>query len=43
MFEEIVEWAYSNLPQKIKDVPDFSGIQEGDSPGGLALLYFAPR
>jgi hypothetical protein len=30
-------------PQKIKNVPDFSGIQKGDSPGGLALMYFAPR
>ncbi len=26
-FEEIVEWAYSTLPQKIRDLPDFPGIQ----------------
>src|SRR5271169_2539522 len=26
-FDEIVDWAYSTLPQKIKDLPDFPGIQ----------------
>jgi len=26
-FERIVEWAYSTLPQKIRDLPDFPGIQ----------------
>jgi predicted Zn-dependent protease with MMP-like domain len=26
-FEPIVQWAYSTLPQKIKDLPDFPGIQ----------------
>jgi predicted Zn-dependent protease with MMP-like domain len=26
-FEELVEWAYSTLPQKIRDLPDFPGIQ----------------
>jgi predicted Zn-dependent protease with MMP-like domain len=31
-FEEIVEWAYSTLPQKIKDLPDFPGIQVVDEP-----------
>ena len=31
-FEEIVEWAYSTLPQKIKDLPDFPGIQVMDEP-----------
>jgi predicted Zn-dependent protease with MMP-like domain len=31
-FEEIVEWAYSTLPQKIRDLPDFPGIQVLDEP-----------
>ncbi|HEY1659912.1 MAG TPA: metallopeptidase family protein [Candidatus Sulfotelmatobacter sp.] len=31
-FEEIVEWAYGSLPQKIKDLPDFPGIQVLDEP-----------
>ncbi len=31
-FEEIVEWAYSTLPQKIRELPDFPGIQVADEP-----------
>lgn len=31
-FEDIVEWAYSTLPQEIKDLPDFPGIQIADEP-----------
>ncbi len=31
-FEDIVEWAYSTLPQKIRDLPDFPGIQVTDEP-----------
>ena len=31
-FEEIVEWAYSTLPQKIRALPDFPGIQVVDEP-----------
>jgi predicted Zn-dependent protease with MMP-like domain len=31
-FEELVEWAYSTLPQSIKDLPDFPGIQAADEP-----------
>lgn len=31
-FEDIVEWAYSTLPQEIKDLPDFPGIQVVDEP-----------
>jgi len=31
-FEKIVEWAYSTLPQKIRDLPDFPGIQVVDEP-----------
>src|SRR5580692_5593846 len=26
-FEKIVEWAYSTLPEKIRNLPDFPGIQ----------------
>jgi predicted Zn-dependent protease with MMP-like domain len=31
-FEQIVEWAYSTLPQKIRRLPDFPGIQVLDEP-----------
>ena len=31
-FEEIVEWAYRTLPKKIRDLPDFPGIQVVDEP-----------
>jgi predicted Zn-dependent protease with MMP-like domain len=31
-FAEMVEWAYSTLPQKIRDEPDFPGIQVADEP-----------
>jgi predicted Zn-dependent protease with MMP-like domain len=31
-FEEIVEWAYSTLPPKIRELPDFPGIQVADEP-----------
>ena len=31
-FEEIVEWAYSTLPQKIRNLPDFPGIQVVEEP-----------
>ena len=31
-FEAIVEWAYSTLPPKIRDLPDFPGIQVVDEP-----------
>jgi predicted Zn-dependent protease with MMP-like domain len=31
-FEDIVEWAYSTLPQKIRELPDFPGIQVADEP-----------
>jgi len=33
-FEEIVAWAYSTLPEKIKELPDFPGIQVADEPPG---------
>jgi predicted Zn-dependent protease with MMP-like domain len=32
IFAEIVDWAYSTLPQKIRDLPDFPGIQVVDEP-----------
>jgi predicted Zn-dependent protease with MMP-like domain len=31
-FEEVVEWAYGTLPQEIRDLPDFPGIQVADEP-----------
>ncbi|HEX4605148.1 MAG TPA: metallopeptidase family protein [Candidatus Angelobacter sp.] len=31
-FEQIVEWAYGTLPQKIRNLPDFPGIQVVDEP-----------
>ena len=31
-FEEIVEWANSTLPAKIRELPDFPGIQVVDEP-----------
>ena len=31
-FDEIVEWAYSTLPQKVRRLPDFPGIQVVDEP-----------
>lgn len=31
-FEQLVEWAYTTLPQKIRDLPDFPGIQVADEP-----------
>ena len=31
-FEEIVEWAYRTLPEKVRRLPDFPGIQVVDEP-----------
>jgi predicted Zn-dependent protease with MMP-like domain len=31
-FEKIVEWAYNTLPEKIRNLPDFPGIQVGEEP-----------
>ena len=42
-FEEIVEWAYSTLPEKVKDLPDFPGIQVVDEPPQDALKRRKPR
>jgi predicted Zn-dependent protease with MMP-like domain len=42
-FEEIVEWAYSTLPQKIRKLPDFPGIQIVDEPPPEVLADIAKR
>lgn len=42
-FEEIVEWAYSTLPQKIRNLPDFPGIQVVDEPPADVLEDIANR
>jgi predicted Zn-dependent protease with MMP-like domain len=31
-FDEIVEWAYSTLPKKVTELPDFPGIQVAEEP-----------
>ena len=31
-FEKIVQWAYSTLPEEIRNLPDFPGIQVADEP-----------
>src|SRR5271166_1587114 len=36
-FEDIVAWAYSTLPEKIRELPDFPGIQVADEPPGEIL------
>jgi len=42
-FEEIVEWAYGTLPEKIRDLPDFPGIQVADEPPSDVLESLADR
>jgi predicted Zn-dependent protease with MMP-like domain len=42
-FEEIVEWAYSTLPQKIRRLPDFPGIQVVDEPPADVLEEISNR
>jgi len=42
-FEEIVEWAYSTLPQKIRDLSDFPGIQVVDEPPADVLEEMSNR
>lgn len=36
-FEDIVEWAYRTLPKKVRDLPDFPGIQVFDEPPAEVL------
>ena len=31
-FEQIVQWAYSTLPEEIRNLPDFPGVQVADEP-----------
>ena len=42
-FEEIVEWAYSTLPKKIRQLPDFPGIQVLDEPPPEVLQEMGDR
>ncbi|HLW54662.1 MAG TPA: metallopeptidase family protein [Candidatus Angelobacter sp.] len=42
-FEEIVEWAYSTLPRKVRDLPDFPGIQVVDEPPAEVLADISTR
>ena len=42
-FDEIVEWAYSTLPRKIRDLPDFPGIQVVDEPPEKVLKEISSR
>ena len=42
-FEEMVAWAYSTLPQKIRDLPDFPGIQVVDEPPKDVLADISNR
>jgi predicted Zn-dependent protease with MMP-like domain len=42
-FEEIVEWAYSTLPKKIRELPDFPGIQVVDEPPAEVLEEMSSR
>src|SRR5215475_12173757 len=42
-FEQIVEWAYGTLPQKIRDLPDFPGIQVVDEPPADVLEDISNR
>src|SRR5580765_7275249 len=42
-FAEIVEWAYSTLPQTVRDLPDFPGIQVVDEPPADVLKDISKR
>jgi predicted Zn-dependent protease with MMP-like domain len=42
-FEEIVEWAYGTLPQQVRDLPDFPGIQVADEPPAEVLEDMSSR
>jgi predicted Zn-dependent protease with MMP-like domain len=42
-FQEIVEWAYGTLPKKIRDLPDFPGIQVVDEPPADVLEDLSKR
>jgi len=42
-FEELIQWAYSTLPKKIRDLPDFPGIQIVEEPPEGVLKDVAKR
>ena len=42
-FEQVVEWAYSTLPQEVRDLPDFPGIQVLDEPPADVLKDISNR
>jgi predicted Zn-dependent protease with MMP-like domain len=42
-FEELVHWAYNTLPQKVRELPDFPGIQVADEPPEEVLADTAQR
>jgi predicted Zn-dependent protease with MMP-like domain len=42
-FEELVQWAYSTLPQKVRRLPDFPGIQVVDEPPPDVLKEMVER
>ncbi len=42
-FDEIVEWAYCTLPQKVRDLPDFPGIQVAEEPPAEVLEDLSKR
>ena len=42
-FDQIVEWAYGTLPKKIRDLPDFPGIQVVDEPPPEVLQEMGDR
>lgn len=42
-FERLVEWAYNTLPQEVRALPDFPGIQIADEPPKDVLKDIAKR
>lgn len=42
-FDKIVEWAYRTLPEKIRRLPDFPGIQVLDEPPPEVLQEMGDR
>jgi predicted Zn-dependent protease with MMP-like domain len=42
-FEEIIQWAYGTLPQEIRSLPDFPGIQVVEEPPEDVLKEVAKR
>jgi predicted Zn-dependent protease with MMP-like domain len=42
-FEQIVQWAYSTLPEGIRNLPDFPGVQVADEPPDEMLAKMSRR